>query len=219
MKIARHRGIKKAIVALARRLAVIMHVTMDLREKEARYRVVPLPMLPSERNNNSPDKERDYIARHFIDCTNEELLLLLKSNAYARDLFAEMGSDQVILAYSVNFQESGSTTWNQDVGKINELIDTIFGICSITDPSTEVNSKDLIVTSSSFDVESYGEKFVEHYCRRLGVKHLDATPSISFLISTTMDPWTTDTPGGDFLDTVEEALRRAIHQALNELEY
>jgi hypothetical protein len=194
-------------------------VTMDLREKKPRYKVVPLPMLPAERLGNSPAKERKYIARHFIDCTNQELLRLLKTNPYARGLFADMGSDQVIVAYSINFKNKGSATWNEEVDKINKLIDKIFSICSVTDPSTDVNLKTLILTSSSFDLKSYGEGFIENYCRRLGVKDLGKTTSVSFLISTTMGPWTTDTPSGDFLAKVEDALRQTIYQALTELGY
>jgi hypothetical protein len=40
---------------------------------------------------------------------------------------------------------------------------------------------------------------------------------VDFLISTTMDPWTTETERGDFLATIEDALRKAAHRALDEL--
>jgi hypothetical protein len=40
---------------------------------------------------------------------------------------------------------------------------------------------------------------------------------VDFLISTTMDPWTTEADGTDFLVTIEDALRRAAHGALDEM--
>jgi len=51
---------------------------------------------------------------------------------------------------------------------------------------------------------------------RLG---LPANPAakIPFLISTTMNPWVTDTPAGDFLINIEQALRNAVNQALDSL--
>ncbi len=64
----------------------------------------------------------------------------------------------------------------------------------------------------------YGQHFVDAFCRRLGVLP-QAELGVDFLISTTMDPWTTETAGGDFLATIEAALVRAAHRALDELGY
>ena len=64
----------------------------------------------------------------------------------------------------------------------------------------------------------YGHRFVDAFCRRMGVDP-EAELGASFLISTQMDPWTTETSGGDFLAVVEQALRRAAHRALDHLGY
>jgi hypothetical protein len=84
-------------------------------------------------------------------------------------------------------------------------------------PTEEVNSKSLILTSSEFDVGSYGAPFLQHYSKRLGIDNPDNV-TIPFLISTTMDPWTTDTEGGDFLKVIEDSLRNAANQALAEVD-
>jgi hypothetical protein len=34
-----------------------------------------------------------------------------------------------------------------------------------------------------------------------------------------MDPWTTDTSRGDFLEVVEDALREAVNQAIDQLDF
>jgi hypothetical protein len=179
------------------------------------FKIVLLPMLPSERDNKGTTairKERDYIRKHFVDTDNKTLLRLLGRDEKAKKLFRELGSDLVILAYSFNFFDS-SGRLNPCPVKFAKLNTEIFKLCSITTPDENLNSKKLIVTASSFTVADYGADFVKRYCKRLGVKMRDDVP-LPFLISTTMDPWTTETSRGDFLEVVEDALREAAHQAI-----
>ncbi len=195
-------------------------VTMRERDPnpDRRYSITLFQMLPAERDHQSPgqiDQQKQYIAANFVNCTNVELLTLLERDKKARDLFRDLGSDQVILAYSFNFKDN-SGRWNEDVDNLVALNNQIFEICSIMDPTVNLNTKLLVATSSDFDAESYGPAFVQHYGDRLGIKNPTAT-AIPFLISTTMDPWTTDTPSGDFLAVVEDALRGAVYQALDHL--
>ena len=58
---------------------------------------------------------------------------------------------------------------------------------------------------------------MDRFCRRMGVVPPPGQ-GVDFLISTTMDPWTTEANGTDFLATIEAALRRAAHRALDEME-
>ena len=155
--------------------------------------------------------------QHFVESTNANLLRLLNRDARARDLFMELGSDQVILAFSFNFVDKHGSL-NTDARKLNKLNDAVFSLCSVTGLARDLNAKDLILTSSSFDPAAYGQPFVDHYCARLGVDPVPDLP-VSFLISTTMDPWTTDTPAGDFLEEVEKALRTAVHRAIRDLNF
>lgn len=187
-------------------------------DKDPRYKITLFQMLPAEREGKSAAEiaqQKKYIAEHFVDCSNQELLDLLARDVAARDLFRELGSDQVILDYTFNFRDKAGR-WNDDPGRLAQLNSTIFELCSITDPKDDVNAKLLILTSSEFDVASYGADFVGRFGDRLGIKN-PAGASIPFLISTTMDPWTTDTPAGDFLAVVEQALRTVFHQALDKL--
>jgi hypothetical protein len=196
-------------------------VTMQERDKDPnrRYRLTPFQMLPAERNGGSPNQiqqQRTYIADHFVDCTNVELLEFLARDDVARELFSELGSDQVILAYAFNFKDK-TGQWNRDPSKLADLNNQIFKICSIMDPAEDVNSKLLILTSSDFGVGSYGAPFMQHYSKRLEIDN-PGNVTIPFLISTTMDPWTTDTAGTDFLKVVEDSLRSVVYQALYALD-
>ena len=197
-------------------------VTMEDRDPDPnrRYRLIPFQMLPAERNGsgaNQIQEQKKCIAEHFVNCTNAELLEFLAHNVAARDLFRELGSDQVILAYSFNFKNREGQ-WNKDPEKLAKLNQQMFKICSIMDPNEDISSKLLILTSSDFDVTNYGAPFIQHYSRRLGIDNPN-NATIPFLISTTMDPWTTETEGGDFLKVVEDALRTVVYQALDALNF
>ncbi len=92
----------------------------------------------------------------------------------------------------------------------------MFSHCSLIEPRADVSDLELVLTSSRYEPQVYGHHFVDAFCRRLGVRP-QAELGVDFLISTTMDPWTTETEGGDFLVTIEAALRRAAHRSLDEL--
>jgi glutamate/tyrosine decarboxylase-like PLP-dependent enzyme len=180
-----------------------------------RYALTLFQRLPTERDGKSSadiEREEIYIANNFVSPTNAALLDLLATDAKARSLFSELGSDQVILAYSFNFKRRDGE-WNRDPAKLAQLNNEIFKLCSIMDPAQDINSIPLILTSSDFDVASYGETFVRNYCSRLEIEFSLDVP-IPFLISTTMDPWTTDTERGDFLEVIENALRYVVGQAI-----
>jgi hypothetical protein len=190
---------------------------------DTRIQLVCLQMLPTERNGESQDAvetQKRYIRQNFVLRNNAELEEFLHRDDEAARLFAQLGSDGVILAFSFNFFNSKTGLPNDDLDNLNQLNQKIFEKCSLMKPPTsmeELNRLPLILTSSSFSATSYGQEFVDHFCRRLCVKsRLGA--EVNFLISTTMDPWTTDTSQGDFLGTVEQTLRDVAHQSLDELE-
>ena len=113
-------------------------VTMQDRDPDPdrRYSLVPFQMLPAERNGGSSDDiraQRQYIADNFVNCTNVQLLALLASDVTARNLFRELGSDQVILAYAFNFKDRAGH-WNTDPNRLAKLNNQIFKICSIMSP-------------------------------------------------------------------------------------
>ncbi len=154
--------------------------------------------------------------RRFAELDNEGLEALLQGDKAARELFRQIGSDQVILAFALNPKLPDGSP-NPDLARANALNERVFSRCSVIEPRADMNELELILTSSRFDPSVYGQSFVDRFSRRMGVV---APPreGVDFLISTTMDPWTTEAGGGDFLLVIEEALRHSAHRALNELE-
>lgn len=122
----------------------------------------------------------------------------------------------------LNFKGSDGA-WNTDLLRANLFNDRVFSLCSVVEPREDMGrapigggSLDLILTSNRSDRVTYGAGFVDALCRRMTVVPRPET-GVDFLISTTMDPWTTDAAGTDFLQVIEAALRDAAHRALADL--
>ncbi len=154
--------------------------------------------------------------RRFSELSNADLQTLLDTDAAARDLFSQIGSDQVILAFALNAKLPDGTP-NPDLAIANELNERVFARCSVIEPRADLNQIELILTSSRFDAAIYGQWFLDRFARRMGVT-VPPGAGVDFLISTSMDPWTTEANGTDFLATVVEALRRAAHAALDQMQ-
>ncbi len=183
---------------------------------DPRFAVTMFNMTPAERERASPTEraaEWERI-RSFVGLGNKELNELLHTDPAAKELFSHLGSDQVILAFSLNFRMADGSL-NTDLALANAFNERVFAHCSLIEPRENVNDLDIILTSSRFDPQVYGRGFVEAFCSRLGVIPQSGV-GVDFLISTTMDPWVTETEGGDFLATIEAGLRSAAHRALDE---
>ncbi len=192
----------------------------------ARLRVNLLQRLPAERAGKSAAEVAAEVEqlRALVPMSDGALYDLLNKDPEARRLFSAVGSDQVILAYSFNFRDRATGDWNRSVRRYNELNKRVFEICSISQPAPETPAPELILTASAFSLEGYGAEFVDDYCRRAGL-HNTHREEVRYLISTTMNPWSTDSYDGvtgartDFLETFVDALERAIEQALMDLKY
>ena len=184
---------------------------------DARFSVTLFNRTPAQRMRaRGAELAREQaLLKRFAELDNAGLRDLLDSDPAARELFGQVGSDQIILAFALNpLLPDGSP--NADLARANALTDRVFTLCSVTEPKADLSGLDLILTSSRFDPAVYGQGFVDRFCRRMGVA---ARPGmgVDFLVSTTMDPWTTEAGGVDFLGTVVAALRAAAHRALDEL--
>lgn len=184
--------------------------------EDPRFTVTLFNRTPAERAHGRAEEiaAEQALIRRFVDLDNRALSRLLDEDAAARELFSQLGSDQVILAFSLNFRTP--TGVNTDLARANRFNERVFSLCSVIEPRANFDGLDLILTSSRFDPAVYGHGFVDAFATRMGVRAAGAL-GVDFLISTTMDPWTTETNGGDFLAVLEQALRRAAHRALDEL--
>jgi hypothetical protein len=191
-----------------------------------RFKITLLQRSPAERAGNNPKDVADELVqiRKFAGLSNKELEDLFAADPAAYQRFRDLGSDLVILAYSFNFWDEKTNGWNESVEKHNRLNDEIFKLCSTAIPKTDTHTPELILTGSAFDAENYGAAFIGAYCERVGIKNTSGA-NVSFLISTTMNPWATEIKAGahaqttNFLDTFADALKRAVEQALAELKF
>ena len=182
--------------------------------EDERFTVTMFNRTPAERAYADTGAERALL-RSTVGMSNRDLQARLAEDTALRTLFNEIGSDQVILSFMLNFWQKDGTL-NTDLQRANAFNDRVFGLCSLIEPREHWDGLDILLTSSRFDPGTYGRNFVDSLCRRMGVEpHGDL--GIDFLISTAMDPWPTATQNGDFLQTLEGALRRAAHAALDGL--
>ena len=183
--------------------------------EDPRFTVTCFNATPAERAGApGPERAAEHaLLRHFAELDNSGLQSLLDADPAARRLFSQVGSDQVILAFALNARLPDGTS-NPDFERANTLNDRVFNLCSVIEPRADLAGLDLILTSSRFDPAVYGQGFVDRFCRRTGVAPR-AGIGANFLIATTMDPWTTEAGGVDFLATIIEALRAAAHRAMD----
>ncbi|UVS80469.1 pyridoxal-dependent decarboxylase [Actinokineospora sp. UTMC 2448] len=182
--------------------------------------IVPCQRLPAERTHPGDEAKLNeqlaFIRERIVPKTNDELL----ADPEALRLLQELGSDQVIIAYIINFKRDG--VLNPRVDAMNALNRQIYHALNIT-PSQAVGHQPatplppLIVTGSQFSPDIYGPSYLHRLRTRLGIED-GRTQPLDYLISTTMDPWVTDTATGDFTPTLITALRDTVTRIIRENE-
>ncbi|MET8546140.1 hypothetical protein ABZW03_36745 [Kitasatospora sp. NPDC004799] len=186
------------------------------------FTVTTVQRLPAERaarpGARDVEEQLRFIRERIVPRSNEELL----ADDEAMALLKELGSDQIIIGYAFNPVIGGEP--NTDPQKANELNDLIYSRLSILPSATEARvpapeeMPPLILTGSEFDPAVYGPEFVGDFRARLGLTAQDDRRlPVRYLISTTMDPWVTDTADGDFIPRIVDILRDVVASCVEEL--
>lgn len=180
---------------------------LDMADPEDRFVVVPVPRLPSEVAGGDVETELRFIRERISRRGIEDLV----SDPEAMSLLPELGPDQNILTYAVNFRHPDGSL-NASLDQANRLNRAIYDLLSI-DPGDDIYRYRMIVSTTDFSEEHYGKEFIDEYKRRLGVS---ASPgsTVTVLRSTTMAPWILESPEGSILDVLEIELRDAIFKAM-----
>lgn len=177
--------------------------------------VVPLVPIPAIQQKKSPEEiqhQYEFIRERIVNKTNEELL----NDPEAFALFKELGGDQTIITYMYNFYDEEGKP-NQDTTKLNKFNDDIYQTFSFSKkPDEEEHIPEIIVTSSSFTRENYGDVFMDALRSRLGVTNGPDVP-ISFIISTIMNPWLTNTTRGSFIPEIISIITREVTRISNKV--
>lgn len=176
--------------------------------------VVPLVPIPAEQQGKSPAEIRqqyEFIRDRIVNRTNEQLMA--DQDAYG--LFQELGGDQTIITYVYNFyDENGSV--NEDTGKLNSLNNKVYETFSFKPGENNTETTELVVTSSDFEPSVYGKDFMNTLRNRLGVKNGE-DQAINFIISTTMNPWLSNTVKGSFIPDIIEIITRRLVLIVEEI--
>ena len=182
---------------------------MDIAGDNECFKVVPFQRLPAEKQGKSNAEiaaQLALIRNEIVPRENDALLEYFMSNPDAQEVFREMGSDQNIVTYSLNFRTKEG--WNTDVALANDFNTAMFQALSIGEFTTgEVPIQPMFVTSSSFEVGDYGQRFVDAFGARLSLAPTNGA-GINFLVSTTQDPWVTATEKLNWLPIVLESLKK-----------
>ncbi|MFE8968360.1 pyridoxal phosphate-dependent decarboxylase family protein [Streptomyces albogriseolus] len=184
------------------------------------FLVVPCQRLPAERN--SPGNEQAlgdqlcFIKERIVDRSNDEL----RDDSEAMRLLAELGSDQLIIAYAFNSRADGKPNPNLDTANlINRRIARKLAIppeIAVAEGMPETEQRPaMIVSGSKLDPNLYGREYVHRMLKQLGVVGDPTKDSVDCLISCTMDPWMTDTVTGNFIVSLREFLATAVHEAIH----
>lgn len=183
--------------------------------------IAPCQRLPVERTDpGDPEKLRrqlDHIRTEIVPKSNREL----QADGELMALLEELGSDQVIIAYAFNFKVDGEP--NPSTRRMNEFNKRLLKELGIeaseaVRPYTSATRMPpLIVTGSTFDPEYYSEEYLGRLRGLLGVRDEPGQP-IEYLISTTMDPWVSDTAEGDLIPAIVADLHNVVSRVATHME-
>lgn len=184
---------------------------ITMAEEQDDFIVVPVQQIPAEREGKSPEevqKQMDFIKTRIVPVQNNDLI----QDADAMSLLRELGSDQIIITYGLNFKKNGVLNTKGDLA--NKFMHDVFQKLSVHPSETnpkKMEIPELIITTSEFDPEEYGDDFVATYMKRIGVNSSESElPTMNFISSTTMCPWLTATAEGNFIPKLIDAFREAI---------
>ena len=171
--------------------------------------IVPLVPIPAIQNNQSPaqvQKQYEFIRDRIVNKTNQQLL----ADSEAFSLFKELGGDQTIITYMYNFYNSNRTP-NADVNKLNQLNDAVYKAFSFKPYENNTEDTPIVVTSSTFTREGYGDALIDNLRGRLGIVGGYDVP-IDFIISTIMNPWLSNTVNGSFIPQLITIITNTLTQ-------
>tara|TARA_R110002050_G_scaffold151855_1_gene279067 strand:- start:6335 stop:8587 length:2253 start_codon:yes stop_codon:yes gene_type:complete len=169
--------------------------------------VVPLIPIPAIRQGLGPAEvqtQYEFIRDRIVNKTNEQLL----ADPEAFELFKLLGGDQTIVTYLYNYYMDDGTP-NNNMLKVNELNDKIYRKFSYKPYEDNTQNTEIVVTSSAFSREADGDLLIDNLRQRLGVV-TDNDASISFIISTIMNPWLSKTVNGSFIPQLMSIITKNI---------
>jgi hypothetical protein len=179
------------------------------------FTVTPFQRLPAEAlpgaTASDVAAQRQVIRDHILPLKNADLVASLREDPALFALFRDMGPDLTITTYAFNLVSAQGV--NTSLALMNEMNDLMYRRLSLQSFNGGViTTTPMFVTSSDFDPALYGQDFVDDFAVRSGVVPQAGLP-MSFLISTTQNPWLSEAGGGHVLDTLRTVLAETATDA------
>ena len=135
----------------------------------------------------------------------------------------EAGADLNILTYAFNYKVNGVLV--TDLDKVNAFNERIYDRISLKADGRDIYNYRILVSTTSFFKDTYGEVFFEDYRKRLiGANQIEpfsgsgSGERIVVMRSTIMDPWITeDVDGKPFVDYIVAELFDIVREVVAEV--
>jgi glutamate/tyrosine decarboxylase-like PLP-dependent enzyme len=179
------------------------------------FNVTPFQRLPAEAVPGATSAgvaaQKRQILEDILPLKDKDLVASLNEDPALFALFRDMGPDLTITTYAFNFITVQGV--NTDQALMNEMNDFIYRRLSLQSfDGGVITTTPMFVTSSDFDPALYGQDLVSDFASRAGVAPVPGMP-LSFLISTTQNPWLSEAGGGQVLATLRGVLADTASEA------
>lgn len=206
-------------------------VSMDLaddHQSRIDFTLTPFQRLPIEKQGGSEAdviQQKRYIKSHLVPYSSRELIENIfglaeasptEEQKKALEIFQALGSDLSIVAYAFNYKTGDGL--NASLAQMNQFNTKIYRALSLQPTeSGDLPQNELFITSSEFDPRHYGQSVIDYFVQRAGVIPQADVP-VTFLISTTQNPWLSSTgKDSSMIDELIDILAAKVNQIAAEM--
>ena len=196
---------------------------MEMGAQETEFTVEPTPYM----DLSDETQTREEAVKSWLSKLSGKTPQSILNDATGADLetLRQEGSDLNILTYAFNYKVNG--VLEQDLDKVNAFNEKIYDRISLKADGRDIYNYKIIVSTTSFFKDTYGEVFFNDYRDRLLGNTATISPTSSsgsgerivVMRSTIMDPWITeDVDGKPFVDYIVAELFDIVREVVAEVQ-
>ena len=194
---------------------------LEASKQEKDFIVEPTPRMDLSESNQTKEEAVKAFLGKLSGKTPQSIL----NDTTGTDLkvLREQGADLNILTYAFNYKVNGVLV--QDLDKVNAFNERIYDRISLKADGRDIYNYKIIVSTTSFFKDTYGEVFFNDYRDRLLGTTVSPTSSsgsgekIVVMRSTIMDPWITeDVDGKPFVEYIVAELFKIVREVVKEVQ-
>lgn len=195
---------------------------LEASAQETDFIVEPTPHM----NFSSQSQTKEEALKAFLSKLAGKTPQSILNDRTGADLatLREEGADLNILTYAFNYKVNGAL--EQDLDKVNAFNEMIYDRISLKADGRDIYNYKILVSTTSFYKDTYGEVFFNDYRDRLLESTATIAPTSSsgsgehivVMRSTIMDPWITeDVDGKPFVDYIVAELFDIVREVVDEV--